>query len=170
MDRKEFERIKQAEKEHLRALKKIKRKLHEAQRMQKLREAMQNIDAAGTSNTYDEMLGKLEQETIEQEVRLDMALEGQEDLPELEPEVDEATLRAQKAAELVRQMKLSMGALDESDEEDEDPEPAGPEKTIGRMKPDEEEDEIPETPRAEKTIGRARRRSAPEAEDEDPDA
>lgn len=165
MDREEFERIKQAEKEHLRALKKIKAKLHEAQRTQKLRQAIQNIEGAGTSDTYDEMLDKLERETIEQEVRLDVALEGREDLPPPEPELDEATLRAQKAAALVRQMRIAMGASD-PETEAEDP-VEGPEKTIGRMKTEPEE-EAPAPPRPEKTIGRARRASVPDPEDDTP--
>ena len=163
MDREEFERIKQAEKEHLRELKKLKKGYREALRMKKLRQAMNEIKGAGASGEADEMIERLQQETIENEVRLDMAMEQAEAPAEDMIEQDEAALQAARAAALVRQMKAAMGVIEEPKATTEETE-----KTIGRMEEDDAEEDEPE---AEKTIGRMNEdesETEPEVEEPEP--
>ena len=117
----EYERIKEAEKEHLRAIKKLKAKAREANRLGKVNRALQDMsDAPGQEilDTHDEMIDKLTESTIEQEVRLDMALSQEEPVDDGATAEAEAAaaleqadeeLQKARASDLVRQMKIQMG-------------------------------------------------------------
>lgn len=124
----EFKRIKEAEKEHIRALKKLKAQLRDVQRKNKVAEAMENISKAPgdeITQTHEEMVDRLAMETIQGEARLEMALsetEESESTPagtteDLEAEEQklrqsDAELKKLRAQELVRQIKIQMGLAD----------------------------------------------------------
>lgn len=138
----EFNRIKEAEKEHLRALKKLKDQLRQARQLNNVARAMKDIeDAPGDeiTGTHDEMVDRLAMETIQGEVRLEMALSeteetetpdqgsptsestgeaGAEDPSEsleehnLKVAQSDAELKKLRAQDLVRQIKLQMGLAD----------------------------------------------------------
>ena len=123
----EYKRIKEAEKEHLRALKKLKTQLRTAQRQNKVADAMKNIENApgdDLTRTHEEMVDRLAMDTIREEARLEMALsesgtvdepptEGTDDATVEEKIVQsDAELQKLRAQELVRQIKLQMGLAD----------------------------------------------------------
>ena len=155
----EYQRFKEAEKEHLRKLRELKKSARDARRQQSLTQAIQNITgSADALDTPDEMMDQLARETAMSEARLDIALEEaqarQTEAAQAEERAAfEEDLRKARAQELVRQMKLEAGLgqapaeatpADPAEdapaeaEGDTDPPPASeqlPEKTIGRMKP-----------------------------------
>lgn len=121
----EYNRIKEAEKEHLRKLKELKTQLRKVKQQNKVAEAMKNIaNAPGDdiNQTHSEMIDRLAMETIQEEVRLEMALSEVDDeqassLQETAEEQQQilqsdAELKKLRAQELVRQIKLQMGVAD----------------------------------------------------------
>jgi phage shock protein A len=92
-----------------------------AQWQKKVADAMEQFEVAGISQTHDEMVRKIEEETAVNEARLEMAL-GNVDQQKVKIEEEAEKLRAN---ELVKQFKVEMGLLA--------PEPSAPavEKTIG---------------------------------------
>jgi len=91
-----------------------------AQWQKKVADSMEQFEVAGISETHDEMVRKIEEETAVNEARMEMAL-GNVDQQGMKIEEDVEKLRA---AELVKQFKVEMGLIS--------PEPAGAaEKTIG---------------------------------------
>ncbi len=87
----------------------------------KVADAMEQFEVAGISQTHDEMIRKIEEQTAVNEARMDMAL-GNVDQQKIKIEEEAEKLRAN---ELVKQFKIEMGMLA--------PEPAAAaaEKTIG---------------------------------------
>ncbi|MBZ5562979.1 MAG: PspA/IM30 family protein [Acidobacteriia bacterium] len=87
----------------------------------KVADAMEQFEVAGISQTHDEMVRRIEEETAVNEARMEMAL-GNVDQEKFK--VEEAAEKI-RANELVKQFKVEMGLLT--------PEPAAPaaEKTIG---------------------------------------
>jgi len=140
MDREEFERIKAEEKAHLQELKKLKTQFKEAQRTQKLRKAMAEINS-----------------TVDPDKVTEAGIDAE--LTEAAPSPED------KAGDLVRQFKIEMGMIDEVEADTE--EEGAVEKSIGKMPltdPEQEgiEDESSEESaeeRPEKTLGRIRRRT-----------
>jgi phage shock protein A len=92
-----------------------------AQWQKKVADAMEQFEVAGISQTHDEMVRKIEEETAVNEARLEMAL-GNVDQQKVKIEEEAEKLRAN---ELVKQFKVEMGLLA--------PEPSASavEKTIG---------------------------------------
>ena len=139
MDQEEFDRIKAEEKAHLQELKKLKTQFKEAQRTQKLRKAMAEINS-----TVDP--DKVTESSIDAE------------LNEVAPSPED------KAGDLIRQFKIEMGMIDEVEAETE--EEGSVEKSIGKMPlvveseadSNEESGEISAEGLPEKTLGRIRRR------------
>ncbi|GIV58010.1 MAG: hypothetical protein KatS3mg042_0923 [Rhodothermaceae bacterium] len=152
----EYQRIKEAEKEHLRKLRALKQKVRELERLKRVNQALSDVSggAADTLETHREMIEKLALETAWSEARLELALEaeaGAED-PLARAEREEALQKA-RAQELIRQMKLEVSSPGEAPARPpadktigagpapaaDPPPPSGPatlpEKTIGRMKP-----------------------------------
>lgn len=78
-----------------------------AQWQKKVADAMEQFEVAGISQTHDEMIRKIEEQTAVNEARLDMAL-GNVDQQALKIEEDAENLRA---AELVKQFKTEMGLI-----------------------------------------------------------
>jgi hypothetical protein len=151
----EYERIKEAEKEHLRALKKLKKAVRDLERSKSIARSVTKMSSTSQSalETHEEMVDKLALETAQHEARLEVALESageqalkQERLEELRKA--DADLQKERAKDLVEQLRREMEvpettipttrstgpereATDDSDETAEGP---VPEKTIGRMR------------------------------------
>jgi phage shock protein A len=92
-----------------------------SQWQKKVADSMEQFEVAGISQTHDEMVRKIEEETAVSEARMDMAL-GNIDQQKVKIEEEAEKLRA---GELVKQFKIEMGMIA--------PEaaPAPAEKTIG---------------------------------------
>jgi phage shock protein A len=91
-----------------------------AQWQRKVADAMEQFEVAGVSQTHDEMIRKIEEQTAVNEARMEMALDNV-DHQRVKIEEEAEKLRAN---ELVKQFKVEMGLLA--------PEPtAATEKTIG---------------------------------------
>lgn len=92
-----------------------------AQWQKKVADSMEQFEVAGISQTHDEMVRKIEEETAVNEARMEMAL-GNVDQQRVKIEEEAEKL---KAAELVKQFKVEMGLVS--------PEASGGpvEKTIG---------------------------------------
>jgi phage shock protein A len=92
-----------------------------SQWQKKVADSMEQFEVAGISQTHDEMVRKIEEETAVSEARMDMAL-GNVDQQKMKIEEEAEKLRA---GELVKQFKIEMGMIA--------PEaaPAPAEKTIG---------------------------------------
>src|SRR5271157_4178098 len=97
------------------------RDYHRAQWQKKVADTLEQFDVAGISQTHDEMVRKIEEETAVNEARMDMAL-GNVDQQKIKIEEDAQKMRAD---ELVKQFKVEMGLVA--------PEPSATtaEKTIG---------------------------------------
>jgi len=159
MDKKDFEKLKAEEKEHLRKIRELKRKLKGAQTTLKAKEALREIQDATDTSELDAAMEALSDEALDAEVRLDMAMESAGEQQVVDPELNPEELQAKKADDLVAQMKAALlpqesrrktESTEQSDATDGTTD-ALPEKTIGRMSTDEE----PEgEPLPEKTIGR----------------
>jgi predicted phage tail protein len=125
----ERERLKEEYKAHYREIKQLKQKLAEAERLGKIKKAMQNIDPAGLMESFDESLHKLQQTALEAEARLEMALDAHR--TEMDAEEAHERTQKQKASELLEQLRQETPAakknsLDQSEVV----------KTIGRKKED----------------------------------
>lgn len=173
MDRAELERMKEEEKQHLREIMGLKKKLGEAERKAKIMNALNNIGVSSESQaTYDEMMEKLTRSNIDAEVRMDMALENAGISPVATapnaaapqtPALSEEEMQKLRAAELVKQMKLEFGGpmmpLSEPSASAVD---LTLDRTIGRMpKASSEEkasEETDDTAAPDRTIGRAVKR------------
>ncbi|WP_456427755.1 hypothetical protein [Rhodocaloribacter sp.] len=153
----EYQRIKEAEKEHLRKLKALKRTVRRLERQKKLNQALENITGGRERvlDTHEEMMEQLAMETALSEARLEMALEAEQAVTEAEARAAmEEDLQKARARELIRRIKLEVGSSEAAPdppsrraktspaEAPAEPEPDAPappqglpEKTIGRMKP-----------------------------------
>jgi len=76
-----------------------------AQWQRKVADAMEQFEVAGISQTHDEMVRKIEEETAVNEARMDMAL-GNVDQQKIKIEEEAQKLQAN---ELVKQFKIEMG-------------------------------------------------------------
>jgi phage shock protein A len=92
-----------------------------AQWQKKVADSMEQFEVAGISQTHDEMVRRIEEETAVNEARMEMAM-GNVDQQKMKVEEEAEKLRA---AELVKQFKTEMGLMP--------PAPSGGtvEKTIG---------------------------------------
>ena len=91
-----------------------------AQWQRKVADAMEQFEVAGISQTHDEMIRKIEEQTAVNEARMEMALDNV-DHQRVKIEEEAEKMRAN---ELVKQFKVEMGLVT--------PEPSAPvEKTIG---------------------------------------
>ena len=90
------------------------RDYHRGQWQKKVADAMEQFEVAGISQTHDEMVRKIEEETAVNEARMDMAM-GNVDQQKFKIEEEAEKMRAD---ELVKQFKVEMGLVA--------PEPAAP--------------------------------------------
>ena len=165
----EFQRLKDAEKEHLRALKKLKQAVRRMERQKSLNTAITDLTTS-TQNALDEheqLVDNLALETARQEARLEIALSTAEAKAEVaeqmeqtpsEKVIDEAALDEEaaklRARELVKNIKAQVEAATF-------PAVASSASATRRGKDAADEgnasgdaDESSDTPRPEKTIGR----------------
>ncbi|MEM6646780.1 MAG: hypothetical protein AAF730_11055 [Bacteroidota bacterium] len=158
----EFERLKEAEKAHLRKLRALKQAANQSRRQRSIGGALGNL--AASNNLLDEndaLVDRLNQDAIMGEARLDVTLDN---LNARESEREQAGQRAQfeadqkrqRADDLIAQMKRQMGLIDDSAPAAEDS-PANPiEKTVGKPHAT-PQTPSPDEPLPDKTIGRRRR-------------
>jgi hypothetical protein len=128
MDDDEFRRIKEAEKERLRSQKRLRKALRTLKRRQKVQSAVRSMveGARGVLRRTDDLVSTLRTQVARQQARLEVALEDEDsgdagrragaslDAGVSEQAVEEQTMRDQamesRAEELVRQLRLEMGA------------------------------------------------------------
>jgi hypothetical protein len=158
----EFERLKEAEKVHLRKLRALKQQHRHAQRKKGLLDALKGIVRPDLDDVHDEMLDKLTMKNIESEARFEIALENAsltDDALEsaAREEAEREVLQKAQAEALVRRMKAEAGAGVAPASSQTNAEAGG--KTIGRAptpeEPETESDETPSPTKASKTIGRS---------------
>lgn len=174
----EFDKIKQAEKAHLKEIRALKNQLRSLKKRNEIASTIRNMEEASGKDlldTHDEMLNKLHQEIAEQEARFEIALESAKESSSdeeirLEVENEEALQRA-RARDLIKQIKLQMGLpqeeIDTPPQKQDAPSNVATEtsKTIGRVrteKSDELDSDTPagskeESPLPDKTIGRLKK-------------
>jgi phage shock protein A len=92
-----------------------------AQWQKKVADAMEQFEVGGISQTHDDMVRKIEEETAVNEARMDMAL-GNVDQQKFKIEEEAEKMRAN---ELVKQFKAEMGLIAP------EPSQSAPQKTIG---------------------------------------
>ena len=158
----EFERLKEAEKTHLRKLKALKQQHRQAQRKKGLLDALKGIVRPDLDDVHDEMVDRLTMKNIESEARFEIALENAgltDDALEkaAQEETERDVLRKAEAAALVRRMKLEAGGGAAPSTDQTNAQAEG--KTIGRAptpeEPETPSDEAPSITRGSKTIGRS---------------
>lgn len=145
----EYQRLKEAEKEHLRKLKKLKEAVRQLERQKRVSRAVEDI-TDGPRALMDEnadLVDQLAMETARSEAKLEIALESAAEKGETRPDpADEARmdeeLRRLRARQLVEQMRGESSAPEpktttdaKKEAKDDESKPRLPEKTIGRMKP-----------------------------------
>ncbi len=156
----EYQRIKEAEKEHLRALRKLKKAVRDLERSKSIANSVTRMSSTSESalETHQEMVDKLALETAHQEARLEVALEGAEQKARQEANAEElermdAELARERARSIVEDIRSEMETgidsshTDATVEPNKDPGLQGsasdttgddeaklPEKTIGRMR------------------------------------
>ncbi|MDX1438839.1 MAG: hypothetical protein R3284_02950 [Rubricoccaceae bacterium] len=166
----EFERLKEAEKEHLRKMRALKQQYRDAKRKKGIMDALKGIVRPDLDDVHDEMVDKLTMKNIESEARFEIAMEeaglAEDALNEAaRKEAENEALQKAEAAELVRQLKMETGGELKSAEstsattEETTEHSAG--KTIGRTPTTPESSEADEKKddqdaRGPKTIGRSR--------------
>lgn len=156
MSPEDYERIKEAEKEHLRAMKKLKQQVRALKKKQRVSGSVADMARGMDSvlQTHEQALEDLALETLRNEARMEVALEQTDadalgsDTPPLE-DLNEAAQKA-RAKALVQQLKTQMGVPVPSNK------PADPATTPPAVKPSSgtTPGDLPE-----KTIGRMRRSS-----------
>lgn len=139
----EFERIKEAEKDRLRAKQRFQKTMKTLKRQNKVQSTVRQMRAAANRllRDNDDLVDRVRSWTARQAARLEVALAPEEETPDDELAEAEEELRAARADELVRQYKAATAdrshpSTDEERPPDEDA-PADesmPEKTIGRMR------------------------------------
>lgn len=160
MTSEEYQRIKEAEKAHLRKLKELKQAVRQLERQRSVTEAMEQLTSS--QDTLDENAAMVEQlaiETARQEARLEIALEEAEQQAEATDEELEEEMVKLRAQNLLRRMKQE-GASPKDEERsghsDDDPvqahQPDAPKASS--PEPSEHPTPPPEDDLPEKTIGR----------------
>lgn len=163
MNRDEFERLKEAEKAHLRKVRALKQQLREAKRKQGLLDALRNLDTSGLDETHEEMLRQVTEQNVTAEARFELAMEALDEAEKQEAaRAETARLDAERqkadAADLVRQMKAEMlgdAAQHAAAQNAPADKTAAAPKSIGPSGPRPEPESEPDAPPA-KSIGRRR--------------
>lgn len=146
MTEEEYQRIKEAEKERLRARKKLRALKKRSTQANTIQSALQRVKRGAETllQRSSDLIDRLTHETAREEARLEMALDASTDEdPSTEARTLEDADREARAEALVQQLKMtaatrpvpsdasSPSASDENDQRDADD--TLPEKTIGRM-------------------------------------
>lgn len=145
MTHEEYERLKEAEKSHLRAKKRLQATLDQLKQRDEVQGALRRMKqgAQRVLAETESLVNRLRSAVAQREARFEVALgeewEEDEDLREAEEE-----LREERAEQLVRRMKAEEDAsaprpgrttadAEKKDAGEESSQPKGPDKTIGRM-------------------------------------
>jgi len=113
----EFERIKEAEKEHLRKLKKLKEAHRQLKRQDKVTKAITDMTSSVQEkfDLHTDMMDQIAIESALNEARLEIALEASEQADVKEQAMrDENDLAKVKAKNRIRQMKIQSDGSDAS--------------------------------------------------------
>lgn len=113
----EYERFKEAEKQHLRKLRELKKAVGNLEREKSIRTAFENVrsEPADVLDKQKDLVDQLAMETAQHEARLEMALESSEEAArETQAAGLEEELQRDRAQALVKQLKRE---LKEGDEE-----------------------------------------------------
>lgn len=170
MDRDEYNRIKEAEKAHLRKVRALKQQLRDAKRKKGLLDALKGLDTSTLDAQHEEALRKVTEQNISSEARFEIAMDAldaaeKQEADRAEMARIEAERQKTEAANLVQQMKTQMlgDAAQHAEAQDDGDESSGtPQKTIGAARASEDDDATPDetapdaTERAAKSIGRFR--------------
>jgi cell division septum initiation protein DivIVA len=151
----EFERLKEAEKKHLREKKQMRRTLAALKKRSRAEGILQKMKhgAQRLLQETESLVDTLQSQVARNEAQLEVALDKSEQLDDLH-DAEEA-LRDERAESLVRQYKEASGSVSsrskratgatsseaESDAEASESSPDGPEKTIGRMRTSRSDDD-----------------------------
>lgn len=143
------ERLKEEYKEHFRAIRDLKKKAAESERMARITSALNNVNTQSLMESFDQALHKV-RETIEvAEAKIEMAIEsrledhGDEELKEIE--------QRRKAQETLRNLKSEMGTL-ENHLDAKTEEIKHTTKTLGPQSK-QVADDVPSGPNVSKSIG-----------------
>jgi hypothetical protein len=141
----EFERLKAAEKEHLREKKKLRKQLAALKKRHRAQGLVQTMKqgAERLLRETESLVDTLRRQVASSEAKLEVAAEADDRVDDLH-EAEEA-LREERAESLVRQYKAATGDVSSSSgtetseksdasASDSTSKPDGPEKTIGRMR------------------------------------
>lgn len=145
----EFNRLKEAEKDHLRKLKKLKDTARMLERQKNVSRAVTDMTTSMEAklSEHTDIMDQIAADAALSEARLEIAMESNEKADRVAQELkDEETLSKERAKQLIRQMKAESGeeskissarAQTESKKKTPKKDQAEnlPEKTIGRMKP-----------------------------------
>ena len=115
----EYERFKDAEKQHLRKLKELKKAVGKLEREKSIRTAFENVSAgpADMLGRQKDLVDRLAMETAQHEARLEVALESsEEEAREAQAAGLEEELQRDRAQALVRQLKRELQEGDERDD------------------------------------------------------
>jgi len=144
----EFERLKEAEKKHLREKKQMRRTLASLKKRNRAEDVLQKMKhgAQRLLRETESLVDTLQSQVARNEAELEVAIDESDALDDLH-DAEEA-LRDERAESLVRQYKAAAGPVSsrstregeseaessEGDEEESASSAQGPEKTIGRMR------------------------------------
>ncbi len=151
----EFERLKEAEKKHLREKKQMRRTLEALKKRSRAEGILQKMKhgAQRLLQETESLVDTLQSKVARNEAQLEVALDESDALDDLHD--DEEALRDERAESLVRQYKAAADSVSsrskraagstsseaESHGESSESSPDGPEKTIGRMRSPRSDDE-----------------------------
>ncbi len=112
MSPEEFERLKAEEKAHLHQLRALKQQHRDVQRKAQIVGAVRGMRNADLEASTDALTDQLMRDAALQEARVDLAMESDAGraAAEAQTEADREALRQSQAAELIRQMKVGLGA------------------------------------------------------------
>ncbi len=149
----EFEKIKAAEKDHLRKVRKLKTVVKQLERQKKISGALNELTSSMREkfDVHDEMMDRVAIDSALNEARLEIALETSEEADRnAQLAQDEADLARVRARQVIDQISEDDGSVDAAPSSAE-PETDHTESSRVRQRPDrpEKRDDLPE-----KTIGR----------------
>ncbi|MDQ7040866.1 MAG: hypothetical protein Q9M35_07985 [Rhodothermus sp.] len=129
---KDYQWLKEAEKEHLRALHRLKEAVRLLRRRRAIDEALARLECQSeeTLTASDEALERLALETAYQEARLELALEGHKPLANKRLDAEQTRRRARELLQQLRDESETSAAVDSSASV----EMRSP-KTLGRLRP-----------------------------------
>lgn len=136
----EFERLKEAEKQHLREKKRMRRTLQALKRRNRAEGILQKMKhgAQRLLEETESLVDTLRSQVARNEAQLEVAIDAEERVDDLQEAEEE--LREERAESLVQQYKAAASSVSRpATEEQEAPDaapssPDGPDKTIGRMR------------------------------------